>query len=150
MTEPAVQVVTFEGTDPRLARCFAVRRVVFIDEQAVPEPEEIDGRDPDCVHFLASTDTEDLGTARMRMVDGTVAKAERVAVHAHSRGLGVGRALMRALESAAWEAGAATVKLGAQLTAVPFYERLEYSAYGPEFDDAGIPHRMMKKARPEG
>ena len=37
------------------------------------------------------------------------------------------------------------VILGAQLTAIPFYEKLGYAAYGPEFDDAGIPHRMMEK-----
>jgi len=148
MTERSVQVASFLGSDARLERCFEIRRVVFIDEQDVPEAEEIDGRDPACVHFLATEGAHDLGTARMRMVDGGVAKAERVAVHARARGKGVGRALMDALERAAWEAGATAVKLGAQLTALPFYEKLDYTAYGPEFDDAGIPHRMMKKARP--
>lgn len=150
MTEAALTVCTFGGDDPRLQRCLAVRRVVFIEEQAVPEPDDVDGRDPACVHFLAQSADTDLGTARMRLLEGPprVAKAERVAVHAAARGQGVGRRLMDALEAAAWQAGAVEVRLGAQLTAVPFYLRLGYVAYGPEFDDAGIPHRMMRRAAP--
>ncbi len=151
MTDPFVEVASFRGDDPRLARCLQIRRVVFIEEQAVAEAEEIDGLDGACQHFLASSATEDLGTARLRMVDGTVAKAERVAVHRHLRGKGVGRWLMGALEAQARRMGAQTVKLGAQVSALRFYEGLGYAAYGPEFDDAGIPHRMMQKglAEPE-
>jgi len=148
MTEP---VAVFPGTDPRLARCLAIRRVVFIVEQAVPVPDDVDGRDPDCTHFLLANGATDLATARLRLVHNhgqLLGKAERVAVHAHARGLGLGRVVMDALEQAAWQVGAEAVKLGAQLTAVPFYERLGYLAYGPEFDDAGIPHRMMKKDAP--
>jgi predicted GNAT family N-acyltransferase len=37
------------------------------------------------------------------------------------------------------------VVLSAQTYAVAFYERLGYTAYGEEFDDAGIPHRWMRK-----
>jgi ElaA protein len=145
MTEASVEVASFSGDDPRLARCLHIRRVVFIDEQDVAEAEEIDGLDGDCQHFLASSATEDLGTARLRMVDGAVAKAERVAVHRHLRGKGIGRCLMEALEVRACQLGARTVKLGAQVSALRFYEGLGYEAYGPEFDDAGIPHRMMQK-----
>ena len=39
--------------------------------------------------------------------------------------------------------GVTKVKLGAQTHALGFYERLGFTAYGPEFDDAGIPHREM-------
>ena len=37
----------------------------------------------------------------------------------------------------------ACVYLGAQTHARGFYEGLGYSAYGEEFDDAGLPHRHM-------
>ena len=33
--------------------------------------------------------------------------------------------------------------LGAQTHAIGFYERLGFAVYGPEYDDAGIPHRDM-------
>lgn len=146
MTDP---VAVFPGTDPRLARCLRIRRTVFIEEQSVPEPVDVDGQDPRCTHFLLSNGRVDLATARLRLLrDGEqwIGKAERVAVLSRARGQGLGRTVMRALEDAAWKAGVSTVKLGAQLTAMPFYEQLGYVAYGPEFSDGGIPHRMMKKA----
>ena len=76
------------------------------------------------------------------------AKAERVAVLRDRRTSGVGRALMEALEAEAARLGHDSVKLGAQVSALGFYEKLGYTVYGPEFDDAGIPHRMMKKPLP--
>jgi len=35
--------------------------------------------------------------------------------------------------------------LSAQTQALGFYQRLGYTAYGPEFDDAGLPHRWMTR-----
>ena len=39
--------------------------------------------------------------------------------------------------------GVAQVTLGAQVTALGFYERLGFVAQGPVFEDAGIDHREM-------
>jgi len=72
-------------------------------------------------------------------------KAERVAVRRPFRGAGVGRALMRALEDEARALGRRELVLNAQLPVVAFYERLGYRAEGPEFLEAGIPHRAMRK-----
>ena len=59
-------------------------------------------------------------------------------------GTGLGAALMRAaVERFRQVPGVKTVKLGAQTHALGFYERLGFTAHGPEFDDAGIPHREM-------
>lgn len=125
---------------------------MFIEEQAVPEDLEIDGLDATCTHVLAevrgSAGWTAVGTARLRVTADGVAKAERVAVDRTLRGRNIGRAVMRALEEEAWRRGHAAVVLGAQLTALPFYETLGYEAYGDEFMDAGIPHRMMRLARP--
>lgn len=124
---------------------------MFIHEQGVPEHEEIDDQDPVCTHFLAlpsssASEEEAYGTARLWISPEGEAKAQRVAVAANARGQGVGRALMEALEEHVRARGLREVKLGAQLSAVPFYEQLGYTAYGEVFDDAGIPHRMMKRA----
>jgi predicted GNAT family N-acyltransferase len=80
-----------------------------------------------------------LGTARL-LADGHVG---RVCVLAQARGRGVGGALVRAAVAAARAAGARRVWLTAQVRAIPFYEALGFAAEGPEFDDAGIPHRLM-------
>jgi predicted GNAT family N-acyltransferase len=52
---------------------------------------------------------------------------------------------MDALEAEALRCERTVVVLGAQLTAVPFYEQLGYAPEGEVFLDAGIPHRTMKK-----
>ncbi|MFG6175734.1 GNAT family N-acetyltransferase [Halomonas sp. THAF12] len=116
-----------------------IRRVVFIEEQAVPRDEEWDGRDPECVHFLARVDGRTVGTARL-LPDGHIG---RVAVLAEARGLGIGLALMQAAIVAARHRGFSSVELAAQTHALAFYERLGFAAHGETFQDAGIPHRNM-------
>lgn len=142
-----------------LDTCLRLRRIVFIDGQAVPEHEEIDGRDPEALHFLAEwrVDTDGyvddgwqpVGTARVRTVHDdqgrAVAKAERVAVLPEYRGKGVGRALMKDLETDARRRGHVAVKLASQEEAVPFYLELGYRRFGERFMDAGIPHYWMDK-----
>jgi predicted GNAT family N-acyltransferase len=127
------------------ARCLALRRAVFIDEQGVPEALEIDGEDDACVHLLVEEEGGVVGTARLRLKSGGVAKAQRVAVARHRRQHGVGRLVMVGLEDEARRLGATRVQLSSQVSAIPFYERLGYVASGPVYDDAGIPHRDMER-----
>lgn len=117
-----------------------IRRRVFIEEQAVPQAEEWDGRDDECLHFLAWLDGRPVGTARL-LPDGHIG---RVAVLAAGRGRGIGLALMRAAIEAARERGHAHAELAAQTHALAFYRRLGFEAYGGEFLDAGIAHRNMR------
>jgi predicted GNAT family N-acyltransferase len=128
-----------------LARCLALRREVFVEEQGVSIEEEMDAHDPACAHFLALAAGEAVGTARLRMTPDGRVKAERVAVRRPFRRAGVGRALMRALEDEARARGQRALVLNAQVAVVAFYERLGYRAEGPEFLEAGIPHRAMWK-----
>lgn len=127
----------------QLPICHQSRRVGGREEQRVPEADEVDGRDPGCEHFLAYLDGAPVGTARLRITEDGHAKAERVAVLGAHRGRGVGHALMNALEARARALGHAEVVLSAQVDAIPFYLARGYEPYGPEFMDAGIPHRKM-------
>ncbi|MCX3063223.1 GNAT family N-acetyltransferase [Streptomyces beihaiensis] len=148
-------VVRVADTDADRQACFAVRRQVFVTEQGVPEELEYDAYDTEAVHVLAlREDGEPLGTGRL--LTGAAAAAKnggamdvgalgRLAVLKTARGLGVGAALVRAVEEAARARGLAAVDLHAQTHALGFYERLGYVAYGPEFPDAGMPHRAMRK-----
>ncbi|MFF9404390.1 GNAT family N-acetyltransferase [Streptomyces anandii] len=135
--------------------CFAVRKQVFVAEQGVPENIEYDAHDAVALHVLAvREDGLPLGTGRL--LHGAAAAAKtggeagvgslgRLAVAKEARGLGVGVALVRAIEDAARARGLTAVDLHAQTHALGFYERLGYEAYGPEFPDAGIPHRAMRR-----
>ncbi|MCX4880169.1 MULTISPECIES: GNAT family N-acetyltransferase [unclassified Streptomyces] len=136
--------------------CFAVRKEVFVGEQGVPEDIEYDAYDAVAVHVLAvRADGVPLGTGRLlhgeraaAKTDGdlTVGSLGRLAVTQQARGLGIGAALVRAVEDAARARGLAAVDLHAQTHALGFYERLGYEAYGPEYPEAGIPHRAMRRA----
>lgn len=124
-----------------LDTCLALRRAVFIEEQNVSEPDEIDGLDPVCLHLLAMDDGTPVGTARI-LIESDVAKIGRVCVLASHRGTGLGAALIRVAFEAA-QGKAEFAKLGAQTHALGFYEKLGFAATGPIYDDAGIPHRDM-------
>jgi predicted GNAT family N-acyltransferase len=142
--------------------CFAVRKDVFVGEQGVdPELEydAFDAEDADgtaTTHVLAvGADGVPIGTGRLLYGpaaadrtggDLSAGALGRLAVTRAARGLGVGVALVRGIEEAARERGLAAVDLHAQTHALGFYERLGYVAYGPEFMDAGISHRAMRRA----
>ncbi|MFF0381170.1 GNAT family N-acetyltransferase [Streptomyces sp. NPDC004286] len=135
--------------------CFTVRKDVFVAEQGVPQDIEYDAYDATAVHVLAmGEDGVPLGTGRLLHGeaaagktggDTSVGSLGRLAVTRRARGLGVGAALVRAIEDAARDLGLTAVDLHAQTQALGFYERLGYTAYGPEFQDAGIAHRAMRR-----
>jgi predicted GNAT family N-acyltransferase len=126
-----------------IATCRHLRRVVFIEEQGVAESDEVDDLDDQAIHLLARVDGVAVGSARL-LTYGDVGKVGRVCVLASQRGTGLGAALMRAaVDVFRAMPGMKKVKLGAQVHALGFYERLGFVALGAVFDDAGIPHREM-------
>jgi len=121
-----------------------VRETVFIDEQRVPRELEFDDRDPLCRHVLVFDGDTPVGTGRLDLDYG--GKVGRVAVVATYRRGGVGRAVMERLHAIARERKHPKLWCNAQLTAVPFYERLGYVSSGPVFEEAGIDHVRMDYA----
>lgn len=119
-----------------------IRRIVFIDEQGVSFEDDVDGRDPDAFHLLASVQGKPVGTARL-FLSGEVGKIGRVAVLKDYRGRGIGQELVRFAVDELARRGAARAMLGAQTSALGFYEALGFLPFGPEFIDAGMPHREM-------
>ena len=120
----------------------AIRRSVFIEEQGVSFNEDVDGKDPDAIHLLASDGDHALGTARI-LISGKVGKIGRVAVLKRARGRGIGKALVLFAVDELRRRGASRAILGAQTHALGFYEALGFAAFGPEFIDAGMAHREM-------
>lgn len=122
-----------------------LREAVFILEQGVPERRERDGLDGDCWHVLARNDAgQPIGCGRLTPAH----KIGRMAVLREWRGRGVGAALLRELVARARAQGWPQVALDAQVSAIGFYEREGFIAYGEEFEDAGLPHRAMCLALP--
>lgn len=137
--------VVIEETDD-LAACHALRRTVFIEEQGVSEAEELDDQDGGAIHLLARLDGRPVGSARL-IVKGGTGKIGRVCVLKEQRGMGLGAALIRAaLDVLRARPGVERARLGSQVHAIAFYEKLGFVAEGPVYDDAGIPHRDMSRA----
>ncbi|KFC62425.1 putative acetyltransferase [Devosia sp. LC5] len=122
---------------------FALRREVFVWEQKVPETEENDADDLTATHFVAILEGDVVGT--LRLLDKPEhTKIGRVAVRAAFRGRGIAKALMLAAMEYAKARGRARFYLTAQSDKLGFYERLGFAAFGPEFQDGGMPHRAMR------
>jgi predicted GNAT family N-acyltransferase len=146
LARPELTVRRVRGS-AELEAALAVRTTVFCDEQGVPEPEELDGRDAEAVHVVALRGDAVVGTCRV-LVEGGVAKLGRMAVERSARRAGIGARLLQAGEVAAREEGARRVVLAAQRQAEPFYAHHGYRAGGQPFDEAGIEHIRMEKALP--
>jgi predicted GNAT family N-acyltransferase len=125
------------------AQAEPIRYAVFVDEQKVPAELEVDTLDLASLHALAfDAQGQALGTGRL-LPDGHIG---RMAVLPQARGRGVGGALLQALMTAAQARGDREVVLSAQTHALPFYARFGFVAEGQEYDDAGIPHRLMRRS----
>ncbi|AZV80158.1 GNAT family N-acetyltransferase [Parasedimentitalea marina] len=123
--------------------CFALRHQVFVVEQDVPVEEEIDELDKLATHLLATEKGLPIGTARV-VYQGDIAKIGRVCVLKSARGTGLGAGLIKAaVQIARDRPDVSKAKLGAQLHALGFYEKLGFSVDGPVYLDAGIEHRDM-------
>ncbi|WP_086349017.1 GNAT family N-acetyltransferase [Candidatus Enterococcus clewellii] len=123
-----------------------IRNQVFMVEQGVPKDIEIDKYEAACIHFVLYTDNQAAATCRLLPLKDGVMKLQRMAVLKEYRGRSLGRAVINETEAFTRQQGYNTITLGAQLTAVDFYEKLGYSKHGELFMDANIPHYQMDKS----
>lgn len=122
---------------------FALRREVFVWEQKVPEAEENDADDLTATHFVAIAQGEVVGT--LRLIDKPEhIKIGRVAVREAFRGRGIAKAMMTVAMDHARAQGRDRFYLTAQSDKLRMYEKLGFAAFGPEFEDGGMPHRAMR------
>ena len=167
-----MRTIRLVATPAERVAAYRVRADVFVTEQGVPPDLELDDLDETADHFVAYDDMAPgseavgsdggaaggdraVGAGRLVVEEpgfegadpalGPVGHLGRLAVRPEIRGTGLGVDLVRAIENRAAERGLRVVTLSAQTHALGFYERLGYTAYGPEFDDAGLPHRWMSR-----
>lgn len=150
--ETPIEIVPVQN-DGELFQALAIREIVFIEEQSVPEGLERDAEDAKAFHVLALRGKHAIGTGRLvALIDapagatGKWGRIGRMAVLSSDRKHGVGAKLLTALEAEARRKGLTHIKLHAQLSAMEFYKRHGYEADGAVFEEAGMPHLEMKKA----
>jgi len=145
-----LRAVAIRWTDAAADEARRIRFAVFVDEQRVPAYEEIDDIDPVARHAVV-LDANGVAWATGRTFADPKARGAwrigRMAVSAPARGMGAGRLLMEHLMAVALaQPGCRELLLSAQTHAIPFYARFGFEAEGPEYFDAGIPHRTMRFA----
>ncbi|WP_251373142.1 GNAT family N-acetyltransferase [Polynucleobacter ibericus] len=122
---------------------FLVRHEVFIQEQGVPAELELDEYDSVAAHALAYFDERCIGTGRLVDLDRGEVQIGRMAVLAPFRNQGVGKLILESLICLAKSQGTESIVLHSQVEAIPFYEKSGFTAQGPTYKEAGIPHRNM-------
>ena len=149
VTEIVIKPVENEG---ELFQALAIREIVFIEEQSVPESLERDSDDAVAFHVLAMAGKHAIGTGRLVSLPqppegetGPWGRIGRMAVLQSNRKGGTGSQLLVALEAEAQRRTLSGILLHAQLSAMEFYKRHGYEPHGAVFDEAGMPHLEMKK-----
>ena len=121
-----------------------LRFEVFVREQNIAPEIELDSDEYNYLHLCLYKDDVLVAYARAR-ARGEVMRLGRILVKKEHRGQGLGAAIMNYCEEKAREKGCKVLELNAQYRAIGFYEKLGFSAEGEFFEEAGIPHKKMKK-----
>lgn len=135
-----------------LISALAIREVVFIEEQRVPESLERDEEDSRAYHVLAYEGGHAIGTGRLVVLpepppneQGRWGQIGRMAVLVSHRKGGTGTRILQSLEEEARRLGLDGIVLHAQLHAHDFYLRNGYRDSSAIFEEAGMPHVEMRK-----
>ncbi|MCC5630377.1 GNAT family N-acetyltransferase [Nostoc sphaeroides] len=142
MSNLVIKVADLPEEFPAIA---AIRKSVFQEEQGVDPALEFDGKDEISQHLIAYLDQKAVGTTRIRYLDDKTAKIERLAVLSPARGQGIGKKIMiEALEVIA-NKNIPEVVIHAQEYVKVLYKKLDFVEEGEIFEEAGIPHVIMRK-----
>ena len=136
-------IISIKPWSEAITDAHPIRTTVFVQEQGVPEELELDESDADADHALAYFGPLCVGTARLIRLAGKKGQIGRMAVLSGHRRNGIGSSLLKTLLELGRSQGIMEFELHAQVTAMPFYERLGFSSFGEVYDEAGIPHRNM-------
>lgn len=128
-----------------IADALAIRDAVFTVEQGFAQP-DLDENDPLAYHVVIYDGENAVATGRTFRYRDTLFKPGRIAVLKAYRGKNLGRMLMDELERISLEQGAASLTLGAQLYAVPFYEKCGFIPTGEQYMEEFCAHETMIKA----
>ncbi len=129
-------------TQEEMNKAFAVRAIVFGEEQSCPWDVDFDGQDLSAVHVLGEIEGQPIATGRLRFL-GEYVKLERLAVRKAFRGKDIGKKLLQTMLEAGAERGFTVFKLHAQVQTLDFYRKAGFEARGNPFLEAGIEHQLM-------
>lgn len=137
----------FKQPSPQWQAALDLRIQVFVKELSVPADLEEDELDVVAIHHCLQDQGVTIATLRLVVQENSEVKLGRLAVARNYRRQGIATELMlQAIQYSQQTLQAKTMILGAQCYIEAFYQSLGFRQLGGVFDDAGIPHIMMKKA----
>jgi predicted GNAT family N-acyltransferase len=86
-----------------------------------------------------------LACCLLTKMDDKCLKLRQMAVQNNLQGKGIGASMMNFAETIARDKGYKKLVMHARKTALGFYEKLGYKAFGDEFEEVTIPHYVMEK-----
>lgn len=130
-----------------LAEHHRIRRAVFVTEQGLFAPDDLDTHDTasTTVHVLGLVDGIPAGTVRLYPLDpaGDVWKGDRLAVLPPHRRSGIGGPLVRLAVDTAAARGGLRMDATVQAVNTAFFLSLGWSRDGDVVDHLGLPHQPM-------
>jgi ribosomal protein S18 acetylase RimI-like enzyme len=139
--------------DPRYAQELDLRFRLLRQPLGLARGTEVFPFEAESLHLVAIEGERVVGCVLFHQREGDSGRLFQMAVDADLQGRGIGRRLVRHLESELARRGVRRVFLHARRHVQGFYERLGYSAYGEVFEEVGIPHvamqRVLAPAEPE-
>ena len=140
-------VKRFSFQDTEMAeKAFAIRKMVFVEEQGVDPNLEYD-HEEEAHHYLLFLGEKPIATARWRETEKGI-KLERFAVLPQFRNRGVGEVILKEVLKDV-SSSEKMIYLHAQTKAVTFYGRNGFYKVGDQFTEAGIGHFLMRYAPSE-
>ena len=114
------------GTNEELQEAKRIRHAVFVIEQGIPEEDDNDGQDENSIHLMVKKGSETVGTGRLTFLGKGRALLSRIAVVKPERGQGLGKRIIRELESIAQQNSILSLYLDPHNHLEAFYRNLGY------------------------
>lgn len=124
-----------------------IRHEVFVEEQGLFHPSDVDDHDgdPEVIRVLGLCESVPAGTVRLFPLDPAGARwqGDRLAVLPKFRALGVGKPLVRFAVATAAALGGGEMVAHIQLANVAFFQQIGWGKAGEVEIYVGVPHQPM-------
>jgi predicted GNAT family N-acyltransferase len=128
------------------AAALYVRMQVFVMERGIPLKEEFDLEDHDETIYVVIYDGEKpVATGRYKQIDSDTIRPGRIAVLKEYRKKGLGEVVVKELEALGKKLGCTTSVIHGELSAVGFYEKLDYTKESDVYYEDGVPCVTLNK-----
>ncbi len=132
-------------SDPLFAQVFALREKVLRQPLGLSLHNEDTSGDKHDAIYVALNDHNVVGCLMAKNLSDGLLKLRQMAVDTDVQAKGIGKLLVQYAEADARNRGLKKIELHARQIVQGFYERLGYTAHGPEFVEVNIPHIKMEK-----